>query len=447
MHAERDAAAGSPLPSRAPHDAGRGRRQPVAGGDSRPALDVPRTRSHFPALARTHNGVPVAYFDGPGGTQVPLAVADAVRDYLLHHNGNTHWAFPTSAETDAVVDGARLAYADFLGGSPDEIVFGANMTTLAFHVARALGRALAPGDEIVVTELDHHANVAPWQALAVERGAVLRVARMDAERGTLDLDHLASLLGPRTRVVAVGAASNALGTITDVAAVARLARAAGALTFVDAVHYAPHELVDVAALGCDFLACSPYKFYGPHAGVLWGRRDLLGALDVPKVAPAPAHGPARVETGTASFEAIAGAAAAVDFIASLGAAAVPAGATRRDRLGAAYAALRAHEAPLARRLWDGLGAVRGVTRHGPEAGARRTATIAFTVAGRPARDVAAGLAERALFLSHGNFYAATVVERLGLVERGGLVRAGCACYTTEEEVDRLIDGVRDVASS
>ncbi|CAA9329510.1 MAG: Cysteine desulfurase [uncultured Gemmatimonadaceae bacterium] len=418
----------------------------VTPGDDR-ALGARRAalvRAHFPALSRTHNALPVAYFDGPGGTQVPRAVADAVRDYLLHHNGNAHWAFPTSAETDAIVAAARLAYADFLGAAPDEIAFGANMTTLAFHVARALGRTFAPGDEVVVTELDHHANVAPWQALAAERGAVVRVARMDAARGALDVDHLAALVGPRTRVVAVGAASNALGTITDVRGVADVARAAGALTFVDAVHYAPHELVDVAALGCDFLACSPYKFYGPHAGVLWGRRELLAALDVPKVAPAPAHAPDRLETGTPSFEAIAGAAAAVEFLASLGDGPAP-GGPRRARLAAAYAWLREHEAPLARRLREGLGSVAGVTLHGPPQGARRTATVSFTVAGRQPRDVAAALADQALFLSHGNFYAATVVERLGLAERGGLVRAGCACYTTEDEVERLIDAVRAVA--
>jgi cysteine desulfurase family protein (TIGR01976 family) len=318
------------------------------------------------------------------------------------------------------------------------------MTTLAFHVARALGRGFTPGDEVVVTELDHHANVAPWTALARERGVVVRVARMRPDAGTLDLDHLAAQVGPRTRVVAVGAASNALGTVTDVAGVARLARDAGALTFVDAVHYAPHELVDVAALGCDFLACSPYKFYGPHAGVLWGRRALLDALDVPKVAPAPSHAPDRVETGTPNFEAIAGAAAAVEFIASSGGAdpALP----RRARLAAAYAALRRHEQPLLAALWDGLAAVPGVTVHGPPPGEPRTATVAFSVAGRHPRDVSAALAERALFASHGDFYAATVVERLAL-GAGGMVRAGCACYTTADEVERLVQGVREVAAS
>jgi cysteine desulfurase family protein (TIGR01976 family) len=416
--------------------------RPDAG---RPALHA--VRSHFPALGRTHRGLPVAYFDGPGGTQVPRAVAAAVSDYLLHHNGNSHWAFPTSAETDATVDAARAAFADFLGGEPDEIVFGANMTTLTFHLARALGRRLAPGDEVVVTELDHHANVAPWHALAAERGVVVRTARMRPETGTLDLAHLAAQITARTRLVAVGAASNALGTITPLAEVVALARAAGALTFVDAVHYAPHVLVDVRAIGCDFLACSPYKFYGPHSGVLWGRHALLQALDAPKVAPAPAHAPDRLETGTASFEAIAGAAAAVDFLASLGGGAGEGGdptAARRARLAAAFARLHAHERPLTARLWTGLGAIPGVTRYGPPAGEPRTGTVAFTVAGRHSRDVAAALAERALFLSHGNFYAATVVERLGLADRG-LVRAGCACYTTDDEVERLLTAVREIA--
>ncbi|MCU0634199.1 MAG: cysteine desulfurase-like protein, partial [Gemmatimonadaceae bacterium] len=295
-------------------------------------LDTEAIRAEFPALSRVHNGHPVAYFDGPGGTQVPSRVVDAMRDYLLHHNANTHWAYPSSVETDAMLHAAREAVADFLGGRPDEIAFGQNMTTLLFHVSRAIGRSLEPGDEIVITELDHHANVAPWQALARERGCVLRSVPLDVRTGRSDLAALPALLGPRTRVVAVGAASNALGTITDVAHVSALARAAGAIAVVDAVHYAPHVLVDVGAIGCDLLLCSAYKFYGPHVGVLWGRRDLLASLDVPKLLPASDAAPERLETGTQNHEGIVGTAAAIDWLASL--ARGDASAPRRARLAA-----------------------------------------------------------------------------------------------------------------
>ena len=433
-------------------------------------------RDQFPALARVHNGRPVAYFDGPGGTQVPRAggaaggggrrgpprparggtqgphaVADAVAGYLLHHNATARWATPTSRETDAVIAGARRAMADLLGASAGEVAFGQNMTTLAFHIGRALGRRLPagpgegrplePGDEIVVTELDHHANVAPWRALADERGAALRTARLRPETGTLDWEHFASLLGPRTRLVAVNAACNALGTVTDVARAAGLARHVGALVFVDAVHAAPHVLYDVGVLaraGVDFLICSPYKFYGPHAGVLWGRAELLAALDLPRVGPSPDTVPERIETGTRNHEALAGTAAAVDFLASLGG---PAGA-RRARLVRAYARIGAHEGALAARMWDGLRAVPGVAVYGPAPdGGPRTPTVSFTVRGRSPRDVTAAAAEEGVFLSHGDFYAATVAERYGVRAEGGFVRAGAACYTTPEEVDRLVAAV------
>src|SRR5438309_2073879 len=236
-------------------------------------MSIEEIRRCFPALARTHNGYPVAYFDGPGGTQVPRQVVEAMNDYLYRHNANTHWAFPTSRETDAAIADARQVLADFLNASPQEVAFGANMTTLTFHLARALGRRWGPGDEIVVTELDHHANIDPWKALGRERGVTVRVARMVPETGQLDLEDLSRQITDRTRLVGVGAASNALGTINDVTEVARLAHDAGALAFVDAVHYAPHRLVDVGAIGCDFLACSAYKSHGPHVGVLYGKYD------------------------------------------------------------------------------------------------------------------------------------------------------------------------------
>ncbi len=405
-------------------------------------LDVAAIRGRFPALARVHEGRPVAYFDGPGGTQVPRAVADAMTDYLLHHNANTHWKYPSSEETDAMIEAARDALADFVSGDASEIAFGQNMTTLTYHLSRALGRKWGPGDEIVVTELDHHANVDPWKWLAKERGVTIRKVRMRTETGDLDPAYLERAIGKRTRLVAIGGASNALGTINDVRRICSMARDAGALAFVDAVHYAPHVLPDVAEIGCDFLACSPYKFYGPHLGVLWGKRALIDALDVPRLEPAPDWSPERLETGTLSHEAIAGAAAAVDFLAGL---AGGAASGRRSALEAAYAGLHARGARLFARLWEGLGRIPGVTRYGPPADARRTPTVSFVVAGRGAHEVAADLARRAVFASSGDFYAWTIVQRLGHAE-DGLVRAGCAIYTTDEEVERLLEGVSEAAS-
>jgi cysteine desulfurase family protein (TIGR01976 family) len=362
-----------------------------------------------------------------------------VSDYLYRHNANTHWAYPTRAETDEIIERSRETLADFLGASHDEIVFGANATTLAYHVSRTLGRTFAAGDEVVVTELDHHANVAPWQALARERGVRMRVVRMDTETGQLDWEDFEAKVSGRTRLVAVGAASNALGTINDTSRALRLAREAGAYLFVDAVHYAPHRLTDARAIECDFLVCSAYKFYGPHVGALFCRRELLESLPFPKLAPAPDYAPEVAETGTQNHEGLAGAAAAVDFLASL----AP-GAARRERLRAAFRELDARGARLTKMMWDGLSEVEGVRLYGPPPDAVRTPTVAFTVRGVKSTDVARRLAARGVFVSHGDFYAATVVERLGLGEEG-LVRAGCACYTNEGEVERLVAGVRELA--
>ena len=398
-------------------------------------------RSDFPALGRREGRHPVAYFDGPGGTQVPRAVGEAMTDYLYEHNANTHWLYPTSVETDALLAQARDTFADFFNASAVDVSFGNNMTTIAFHLARGLARGWAAGDEIVVTELDHHANVAPWQAIAKERGLIVRSVRLNTTTFRSEPDDFARLIGPRTRLVAVGAASNALGTITDVAAVCALARAAGALSFVDAVHLAPHALLDVADIGCDFLACSSYKFYGPHAGILYGRADAIQGLDVPKLDPAPSDAPERMETGTQNHEGIVGAAAAVDYLASL----AEGDGSRRERLERAFHALHERGAALTARLWDGLSAIDGVSLYGPEPGTPRTPTISFTVRGRSTDDVARALVTRGLYASNGDFYAATVSERLG---RGldGFVRAGAACYTSGEEVDRLVSGVREIAA-
>lgn len=395
-------------------------------------------RARFPALERQHEGRKVAYFDGPGGTQVPKSVVDAMHDYLLHHNANTDWAYPTSAETDALIAASRSALADFLNADASEIVFGNNMTTLTFHLARALGAAWGPGDEIVITDLDHHANVAPWRRLERERGVTIRTVGVDLERGQLDWETLKAALGTRTKLLAIGAASNALGTINDVTKAARLAHDVGAKVFVDAVHYAPHTLVDVRAIDCDFLGCSPYKFYGPHTGVLFGRKELIEALDVPRLEPAHDNSPDRLETGTLNHEGMVGAAAAVDFFASLST-----GTTRRKRLETAFSGLHARGQELVERLWNGLSALKGVTMYGPTPDQPRTPTVSFTMRGKTSKEIAQHLAKRALFVSHGDFYAATIVKLLGHAE-DGLLRVGCACYTSEEEVERLIAGVAEL---
>ncbi len=396
-------------------------------------------RAHFPALKRKHNNQPVAYFDGPGGTQVPHQVVEVMADYFYNHNANTHWAYPTSEETDAAIEAARQSCADFLNASPKEIAFGANMTTLTFHLARALGKRWQSGDEIVVTELDHHANVAPWNHLQVERGIKLRTVRMEPQPGQLDWQSFERSVTKRTKLIAIGAASNALGTINDVERAIKLGRSVGALVFVDAVHYVPHALIDVQALDCDFLGMSAYKFYGPHEGVLFGKVGLLDSIDFPKLIPAPDAAPENVETGTQNHEGIVGTAAAIDFLASLATE-----GTRRERLTHSYDELHRRSAALAARLWNGLAAINGVRLYGPTPDLPRTPTVAFTIAGVSSTEVSRRLATRGLFLSHGDFYAATVVERLGLgIE--GLVRAGCACYTTEDEIDRLLAVVDEIA--
>ena len=410
------------------------------------APGIDEIRAHFPALERVHGGHPVAYFDAPGGTQVPIGVVNAMRDYLLHHNANSHWAYPTSLETDGIIDAARAAAADLLNANPNEIAFGANMTSLTFSLSRALAPTIAPGDEIVITELDHHGNVAPWTRLAAERGAVIRMVRMDVRTGALDWADLEQKIGARTRLLAIGASSNALGTITDVARAAALAHARGAKVFVDAVAYVPHSLVDVRAMDCDFLACSPYKFYGPHLGMLYGRHELLAELDVAKVAPAPSQAPDRWETGTLNFEALAGTTAAIDFMSSLGAD-NGAGNSRRARLALAYDAMHERSEPLFASLWNGLAAIPGVRLYGaPPAGAPRSPTVSFTVKNVDSHTVATRLANEAgVFASNGIFYAATIAERMEITG-SGWVRAGLACHTTSEEVERLVSAVRAIST-
>lgn len=404
-------------------------------------------RAQFPALLRVHNGHPVAYFDGPGGTQVPQAVVDAIVEYLLHHNANTHWVYPSSVETDALLCDARDVYAAFFNApGPDWVSFGQNMTTITFHLARALARQWEPGDEIVVTELDHHANVDPWRHAADDAGLTVRTVPLAADGVSLDIDALATVLSSRTRLLAIGAASNAIGTISDVTAATRLARAAGALVFVDAVHFAPHELVDVQAIGCDMLACSSYKFYGPHQGILCARPALIGSLRLPKLRPAPALPPDSLETGTQSHEGIVGAAAAVRFLASVAGPTASGQSALRPALEASYRLLHADASDLTRQLWDGLGAIPGLTRHGRPPGTPRTPTVSFSLEGHTSHDVAARLVDDGLFVSSGDFYAETLVQRLGHGQ-DGLVRIGCACYTTADEVARLLEAVERLATA
>jgi cysteine desulfurase family protein (TIGR01976 family) len=410
-------------------------------------------RAQFPALEREHNGYPVAYFDAPGGTQTPQVVVDAVADYLLNHNANTHWEYPTSHETDAIIESARRTFADFLNAAANEIVFGPNTTSVIYHLSRALGRRLGPGDEIIITELEHHANVAPWQALVTERGVTLQVVQMDPESGQLDWNDFERLVSQRTKMVAFGAGCNALGTVNDYRRAVELAHSVGALALVDAVHYAPYFLCDVREMDCDFLTCSAYKFYGPHVSAFYGKKDLLESIDFPKLEPAPNVGPERVEMGTLNHEGIAGAAAAVDFYASLPR--VSTGSVsdrieepaedRRTLLRSSFAGLRQHSSPQVERLWEALSSINGVRLYGPPPHAERTPTVAFTVNGVASTDVARKLSERGLFVSHGDFYAQTVVDRLGL-QPEGLVRVGCACYTSDDEIDRLIESVKDMAT-
>ena len=415
--------------------------KPINAGDL--VMETAEIRSHFPALMRRHphkTGHPVAYLDGPGGTQVPEVVVQRMSEYLTQHNANTHWKYPTSVETDALIWKAREAFADFFNGKPDEIAFGANMTTLTFHVARGLGRThdWGAGDEIVITELDHHGNVAPWQALARERGVTIRTVQLKPEDGTLDMADLEQKITAKTKLVAIGAASNALGTKPDVRKVASLARAKGALVYVDAVHYAPHTLVDAQWLDADFLACSAYKFYGPHIGVMWGKKALMEKLDVPKLDPAPQESPERLETGTQNHEGIIGAAAAVDFLAGL---AGDPDLPRREALAKSYMTLHMRAAELFELLWNGLGEIKGLKRFGLPPNKARTPTVSFVMAGKKSDDVALALAEKGLFVSNGDFYAATVVERLGHAS-DGVVRVGCSIYTTKDEIERTLDALR-----
>jgi cysteine desulfurase family protein (TIGR01976 family) len=440
-----------------------------------PVLDVTSVRTQFPSLAQTVNGHPAAFLDGPGGTQVPQRVIDAISDYLRRDNANTGGAYSTSRHTDGMIAEARSAMADFLHCAADEVAFGPNMTTLTYAMSRAIGRELNPGDEIVVTRLDHDANVSPWLQMAEDRGVTVRWAEIHDDTCTLDMADLASKINSKTKLVAAGYASNAVGTINPVREIVALAHKAGALAYIDAVHYGPHGLIDVQALDCDFLVCSTYKFFGPHMGVLFGKREHLKRLRPYKVRPNTNAIPNCWEWGTMTHELIAGITACVDYIAKLGRAVTnestngaskmrvphPSGFSkggndaagtsgvteRRAAIEAAYAAIHEHERGLLERIMTGLLQIPGLKIYGITDPARfheRCATLAIRIEGHTPLELATKLGERGFFTWDGNYYALNLTEHLDVEKSGGFLRIGLVHYNTIEEVDSLLAALREI---
>jgi cysteine desulfurase family protein (TIGR01976 family) len=420
-----------------------------------PAFDVDALRREFPALAREQDGGPVVFLDGPGGTQVPQRVIDAVAGYLRDTNANSGGAFATSEASDAMADEAHAAVADFLGAaSPAEIKFGYNMSTLTFHIGRSIGATLGPGDEIVVTTLDHEANVSTWRAMAADRGVTVHTVDIDPDDVTLDLEDLESKLGPRTKLVAVGYASNAVGTVNPVKEIVARAHEVGALTYVDAVAFAPHGPIDVRDLDTDFLVCSAYKWFGPHLGALYGKADVLDSLPAYKVRPA--HD--RFETGTPALESIAGTLAATDYLRDVGrsqgdvtGAPGAADATERRReLVAGMVAIAGYERVLVTRLIDGLERIDGLTVHGITDRARfasRVPTVSCSIDGVAPRAAAEALGREGIFAWDGDFYATGLIERLGKAETGGVLRLGLVHYNTAAEVDRTLESLERIGEA
>jgi cysteine desulfurase family protein (TIGR01976 family) len=409
-------------------------------------LDLIWVRSQFPSLAQSVNGHPATFLDGPGGTQVPHRVIDAIGDYLSRDNANTGGAYATSRRTDTMIAGARAAMADFLHCAADEIVFGPNMTTLTFAMSRAIGRELGPGDEIVVTRLDHDANVSPWLALE-ERGVTIRWAEINDQDCTLDMADLASKINSKTKLVAAGYASNAVGTINPVKEIVRLAHKAGALAYIDAVHYGPHGLIDVTALDCDFLTCSTYKFFGPHMGVLFGKREHLKRLRPYKVRPNTNAIPNCWEWGTLNHECIAGIAACVEYLADVGRRARPEVETRRAAIEAAYEVIHQHERGLMEHMIAGLVKIPGLRIYGITDRNRfddRCATLAVRIEGHTPLELATRLGDRGFFTWDGNYYALNLTEHLDVEKVGGFLRIGLVHYNTEDEVARLLAALREI---
>ena len=406
-------------------------------------LDSQAVRRQFPALQELFGGRPGIFFDNPGGTQVPQRVIDAITNYYIRSNANVHGAFITSQRSDAIIDEARQAAADLLGAAADEIAFGNNMTSLTFALMHTLAHEIKPGDEIVVTRLDHDANVAPWLRLAEDTGAQIQWADVDTENCTLDMAHMRSLITEKTKLVAVGYASNATGTINDVKTIIDWAKGVGALSFVDAVQYAPHGLIDVKALDCDFLACSAYKFFGPHVGILYGKRKHLTRLRAYQVRPAAANVPGKWETGTKNHEGLAGTLAAIEYIAALGVTygEVPDDAPRRAKLIAAWQVIQKYEHALLAHLITGLQKLPGVRIYGitdPAEWDKRVATVAIRKEGTPPQQLAKALAPQNVFVTEGNYYAIAISERLGVEQSGGMLRIGLTHYNTTEEIDYFL---------
>ncbi len=396
------------------------------------SYDLTAVRGRFPALARSENGFPVAYLDGPGGTQAAQTVLDAISGTLGAGVSNLGGDFGASLDAERMTDEARRAIARLFNASPDEIVFGQNMTSLTFSVSRALARTWESGDSIVLTSLDHDANFTPWDMAADDAGVHVRIAEFDTGTGLLDPGAVIDLIDDSTRLVAVCLASNSLGSVVDVATIAAAAHEVGALIYVDAVHAAPHKLIDVRSLDCDFLVASSYKFYGPHTGALYGRSELLESIDAYKVRPSPSVGPEKWETGTQSFESLAGVTAAVDHIASLG------HGDGREAIVSAFEAITSHERSLGERFLDGISEMGNVTLFGvPAIDDRRVTTFAVDVAGSAPQEVAAAMTRNGIYVWAGHYYAVNVMDRLGRPD--GLIRIGYCHYNSAEEVDRTLE--------
>lgn len=411
-------------------------------------FDVEKIRAQFPALTHKVNGQPIIFFDGPGGTQVPASVIKAMQQHLLTSNANAHGAFITSARTDELMNTARLAIADFLGCDRDELFFGANMTSLTFAFSRAIARDLNPGDEIIVTRLDHDANVAPWLALQ-EKGVVIRKVEINLDDCTLNLSDLAAKINERTKLVAVGYASNAVGTISNVKEIIKMAHAVEALVFIDAVHYAPHGIIDVKDLDCDFLVCSAYKFFGPHVGILYGKREHLSRFRPYKARPAPEAIPGCWETGTPNFEGIAGLVATIKYLRDLGKQLVPSVKDSRQAIVAAMEGIQSYEQQLCQYLITGLLEIPGLDFYGITDQNRsrwRTPTVGIRMRDQTPYEIAKQLGDRGIFTWHGHFYAIELIERLGIESSGGLLRIGLVHYNAIAEVDIILSVLNEIAS-
>jgi cysteine desulfurase family protein (TIGR01976 family) len=419
----------------------------IAPMPTKAALDLAAIRAQYPSLSQTVNGQPAVFFDGPGGTQVPHRVIDAISDYLSSSNANTSGAYATSHRTNAVIDAARAAMADLFNSDPDEVVFGPNMTTLTFAVSRAMGRELKAGDEILLTHLDHDANVSTWFALE-EKGIKIQRAEINESDCTLDMDDLARKITPRTKLVAVGYASNAVGTINDVKQIVKLAHAKGALAYIDSVHYTPHGPIDVRALDCDFLVCSSYKFFGPHMGILYGKREHLQRLRPYKLRANSDAVPFRWEWGTLNHECIAGITACVDYLADIGRDVEPGVATRREALLAAYEVIQQHELAMAETLIRGLLKIPRLKLYGiadEKRFSQRCPTVAVRIEGHTPLELATRLGERGFFTWDGNYYALSLTERLDVEKDGGFLRIGLVHYNTPEEVARLLEALTEIS--